>query len=109
MRQDRRTTTAWVMQLAVCRTEPEVIRVANAYLATWLPSDFELLPPQCRVSAIADADELANAAVALTQCELQAVPGTMAGEILASLSEVFIAAQSRIRQLRSSRYDPAAA
>jgi hypothetical protein len=107
--QDQTHTIAWTAQFAACRTEPEVVRLANEFLATWLPSDFELLPGECRFTTIMNAEELAHAAVAFTQCELQAAPGTPASAILWSLSEIFIAAQARIRQLRSSRFDPAAA
>jgi len=45
--------------------------------------------------------------VTFTQQELQVAPGSQAAAILASLAEVFIAAQVRLRQLRSPRFDPA--
>ena len=90
------------------RTEEDVVRIANDYLATWLPSDFEYLPRECRIPAIAGADELAHAAVTFTQCELHVDPDTPAAAILSSLTEVFIAAQARVRQLRSPRFDPSA-
>jgi hypothetical protein len=106
--QDRTRNTSWTSMFAACRSEADVVRLANDYLATWLPSDFEQLPPECRLSAIANTDELAHAAVTFTQCELHAAPDTPAATTLAALTEVFIAAQARVRQLRSPRYDPSA-
>ena len=91
-----------------CRTEEEVVRLANEYLATWLPSDLEYLPIECRIATVAGADELAHAAVTFTQCELHVQPETPAASILGSLTEVFIAAHARVRQLRSPRFDPSA-
>ena len=91
-----------------CRNEDEVVRIANDYLATWLPSDLEYLPPECRVTTVENADELAHAAVTFTQCELHVPPETPEASILGSLTEVFIAAQTRVRQLRSARFDPSA-
>lgn len=108
MLEDRPQTTSWTTLFGTCQTEADVVRIANDYLETWLPSDFESLPPDCRVAAIANAEELAHAAVTFTQCELQVEPDSKAATILASLSEVFIAAQARVRQLRSPRFDPAA-
>jgi hypothetical protein len=90
------------------RTEEEVVRIANEYLAAWLPSDFEYLPAECRITSVANPDELARSAVTFTQCELDVRPGTPAAAILGSLAEVFIAAQARVRRLRSSRFDPSA-
>jgi hypothetical protein len=104
-----RSSTAWAVQFAASRSEADVVRIANEYLATWLPSDFESLPAECRVGVLTNADELAHAAVTFTQCELQVAPHGPAAAILTSLSEVFIAAQVRVRQLRSPRFDPSAA
>jgi hypothetical protein len=109
MLEDAPKTTSWTTLFATCQTEADVVRIANEYLETWLPSDFESLPPDCRLGVVANADELAHAAVTFTQCELQVAPDSKAAAILASLSEVFIAAQARVRQLRSPRFDPAAA
>lgn len=106
--QDRNRITSWASMFAASRTEAEVVRLANDYLATWLPSDFEQLPPECRVTSIANTEELAHAAVTFTQCELHAAPDTPAASMLAALTEVFIAAQARMRQLRSPLYDPSA-
>ena len=108
MLEERMGTTSWATMFGASRTEDQVVRLANEYLATWLPSDFEYLPPECRVASIGNADELAHAAVTFTQCELHVTPGTPAAAILGSLTEVFIAAQARVRQLRSPRFDPSA-
>lgn len=108
MLQDRTGTSNWPSMFGASRTEEEVVRLANEYLATWLPSDFEYLPAECRIAAVASADELAHAAVTFTQCELHVEPDTPAAAILGSLTEVFIAAQARVRQLRSPRFDPSA-
>ena len=108
MLEERAGTNGWALMFASSRSEADVVRLANEYLATWLPSDFEHLPPECRVTEVASAEDIAHAAVTFTQCELQARPESPAAAILASLTEVFIAAQSRVRQLRSPRFDPAA-
>jgi len=101
-------TSSWASTFRASRSEDEVVRIANDYLATWLPSDFEYLPPECRIVIVASADELAHAAVTFTQCELHVHPDSPEAAILASLTEVFIAAQARVRQLRSPRFDPSA-
>lgn len=108
MLQDRPGTSNWASTFGASRSEDEVVRLANEYLATWLPSDFERLPRECRITQVDSADELAHAAVTFTQCELHVPPDTPAAAILAALTEVFIAAQSRVRQLRSPRFDPSA-
>jgi len=105
----KRTHAGWSQLFASSRTEADVVRVANDYLATWLPSDFEVLPAECRITSLSGADELANAAVTFTRFELQVAPDTSAQFVLGALSEVFIAAQLRLRQLRSPLFDPAAA
>src|SRR3954470_10587843 len=108
MLQETSRTNGWAAHLMSCRTEAEIVRLANQYLATWLPSDLELLPKECRVTHVENADDVAYAAVIFTQCELHAKPDPPAATILSSLAEVFIAAQLRVRQLRSPRFDPAA-
>jgi hypothetical protein len=108
MLQDPMGTSSWASTFRASRSEDEVVRIANDYLATWLPSDFEYLPPECRIVTVASADELAHAAVTFTQCELHVHPDSPEAAILASLTEVFIAAQARVRQLRSPRFDPSA-
>jgi hypothetical protein len=107
MLEERTRSSSWAMLLAASRSENDVVRIANDYLATWLPSDFEALPADCRIGVLASGDEISHAAVTFTQQELQVAPGSAAAAILASLSEVFIAAQLRLRQLRSPRFDPA--
>jgi len=105
---DERTRSAtWATLLAASRNENDVVRIANDYLATWLPSDFEALPADCRIASLRNGDDISYAAVTFTQQELHVAPGSAAAAILGSLTEVFIAAQVRLRQLRSPRFDPA--
>jgi hypothetical protein len=108
MQEHTRGKPGWAAEFASCSTEADVVRLANDYLATWLPSDLEYLPDECRVVGVENAEDVAYAAVVFTQSELQAKPETPAAAILASMAEVFIAAQARLRQLRSARFDPSA-
>jgi len=106
MLKERNRSTTWARLFATSHSEEDVVRIADDYLATWLPSDLEFLPAGCRFGALRSAEEVAQAAVMFTRFELHAVPGTTAAEILGLLTEVLIAAQVRVRQLRASRFDP---
>src|SRR4051794_18401618 len=92
MHYERHRNTNWSALFAASRTEADVLRIANEYLATWLPSDLETLPVDCRIPSVGNADELAHAAVTFTQSELHVAPDTPAATVLAALTEVFIAA-----------------
>jgi len=108
MLQEGNPHRTWATQFAATRSESEVVEVVNDYLATWLPSDLEHLPEECRLVQVTNVDAVSHAAVVFTQCELHARPESPAAAVLGALSEIFIAAQVRVRQLRSSRFDPSA-
>jgi hypothetical protein len=98
----------WAAMMSTTQSEAHVLRMAAEYLATWLPSDLEQLPAECRTGRLQTVDDVGHLAVTFTQSELSTPPGTPAASTLASLALVFIAAQNRLRQLRSPRFDPAA-
>ena len=98
----------WAVKIAIARSEQELIAVANGYLATWLPSDRECLPVDCRVSGLSTAEELAHFSVTFVKAELYAPHGSPASSALVDLVRVFVAGQQRLRQLRSGKYDPSA-
>lgn len=74
MLEESRGKTGWTAQFASSSAESDVVRLANEYLATWLPSDLEYLPVECRLSHVASAEDVAYAAVVFTQCERFAPP-----------------------------------
>lgn len=99
-------TQEWAARIAAAQSEELLVSIANEYLATWLPSDLEALPAECRVSSVSTANELANCCVAFVKSELSVPHDAPASATLAALVRIFVAAQERLRQLRSRKYDP---
>jgi hypothetical protein len=106
--EDIRISHEWAMRIGVAQSEERLVRIANDYLATWLPSDFEVLPADCRLSSVSNADELAHFSVTFVKAELRVPHDAPASPRLVDLVRVFVAGQQRLRQLRSHNFDPAA-
>ena len=75
------------------------MRVLRDYLATLLPSELESLPKDCRLSGLSTGDEIAEAAVVLTKCELAMLDDPRA-PLLHEMALTFNAALQRLRQIR---------
>ena len=91
----------WAGKIGVAQSEEHLVAIANGYLATWLPSDFECLPQECQVSRVSSADELAPLSVTFVKAELHVAHDAPASAGLTDLVRVFVTAQQRLRQLRS--------
>ena len=95
----------WAAKIGVAQSEEQLVAIANGFLATWLPSDFECLPADCQVSTVSSADELAYASVTFVKAELCTGHDAPASAGLIDLVRVFVAGQQRLRQLRARKYD----
>ena len=98
----RHAANEWANRIGVARSEEQLVAIANGYLATWLPSDFECLPTECQFSRVSSVEELADLSVTFVKAELRAAHDTPASSGLIDLVRVFVAGQQRLRQLRSA-------
>ena len=98
----------WAAKICVAQSEEQLIAIANGYLASWLPSDFQTLPAECQFSRVSSAEEFAHLSVTFVKAELRVAHDAPASSGLVDLVRVFVAGQQRLRQLRSRKYDPSA-
>lgn len=98
----------WATRIGIAQSEEQLVAIANGYLATWLPSDFECLPADCQLSTLSSGEDLALFSVTFVKAELSVAHDSPASAGLIDLVRVFVAGQQRLRQLRSRKFDPSA-
>lgn len=88
----------WQEKVAATRSEGDLVRVANDYLAEWAPSELVLLPTDCRPGRIVDGEQIAFYAYSLIrrQCASEA-----SSNHLNRMAAFFSAAAHRQSQLRT--------
>lgn len=92
----------WQEKVAAVRSEEELVRAANEYLAEWAPSELALLPGDCRPSRIVDGEQIAFYAYSLIrrQCGSE-----VCSSELHRMASFFSTASHRQSQLRASARD----
>lgn len=98
----------WCARVFATRTESDVLKVVNTFLATLLPSDLARLPERCRVTEVKSMLDVAQAAVELTRYELALPPDDPGSFVAFDASQILNAAQLRLRQIVGWRTDPGA-
>lgn len=88
-------------QLYRAHDEATVLAIARQFMATILPSELEKLPPQCSRISVDSAEEIAEAAVVLTRCELKFPPETDGAALLRRMANFFVIASNRISRFRN--------
>ncbi|HZZ92362.1 MAG TPA: hypothetical protein VFE23_07355 [Usitatibacter sp.] len=96
----------WFPRIHRAQTEEELVEIVRQYAATWLPSDLDRLPPDCRIGRVTTGAEISVAAVTLTHADLRTSPAHQSADLLRAMTEVFVAAQMRLRQILGRRHDP---
>jgi hypothetical protein len=99
----------WFPRINRAQTEDDLVEIVREYEATWLPSDLDRLPPDCRIQRVSSGAEISAAAVALTHADLRADPTDPSAALLRDMADVFVAAQMRLRQILGRRHDPSVA
>ena len=92
----------WQPAIAGAATEEELVAILNHYLAALHRAETDSLPEPCRVNSLRSSNEIAPVAVALTQCDLKAVPNERGALILAEMALTFTAGLAKLRSLRDS-------
>ena len=67
---DRAMRRAYLISLAAATSEEAVVEIARRYLADWRPTELASIPAACRPRGVADAEDLADLAFALTKARI---------------------------------------
>jgi hypothetical protein len=88
----------WATRLATA-SAPEIVALANEYVATWREDEVMRLPPGCVPPRMRTADDISSYALTLTRAQL-AFAGPAATEaLLERLAVFFLVAASRLAHL----------
>ena len=60
----------YLISLAAAHDEQAVVDIAARYLSQWQPSELAEIPESCRPRGVNDAEEMADAALALTKARI---------------------------------------
>jgi hypothetical protein len=90
----------WADRLDEARSESEVVSLARDFVARFGPDELARLPERCRPSRIVDAEDIAEYAMTLVRCELEA-QGSDRG-VLTRMATFFSAASSRLSEVSTS-------
>jgi hypothetical protein len=93
-------TNPWADPIRAARTEDEVVTLVQRYLRAFSPAVLQLLPEACRVSEISTADNVAESTLSIMKSEWSVDPGSAAAPIVKDMSQTFLLAYERLRQLR---------
>ena len=85
--------------LAATPSEQAVVNVAVRYLAEWKPSELAAIPATCRPGLVRDAEDIADAAYALTRGRIES---SGSQPLLEEMEAFFAHACARISELEAA-------
>ena len=85
--------------LASTPSEQAVVGVAVRYLAEWRPAELASIPATCRPGLVRDAEEIADAAYALTRARIES---SGPQPLLEEMEAFFASACARICELEAA-------
>ena len=88
----------WATRLGTA-TVPEIVALANAYIATWREDEVMRLPPGCAPPHMRTADDISSYALTLTRAQLLFAGPIATEALLERLATFFLVAASRLAHL----------
>jgi len=88
----------YLISLSAATTEQAVVDIASRYLSQWHPHELAEIPASCRPRGVSDAEEMADAALALTKARIDS---SGAQPLLEEMEAFFAMACKRISELEA--------
>ena len=88
----------YLISLAAASTEQAVVDIASRYLSQWQPHELAEIPASCRPRGVGDAEEMADAAIALTKARIDSAGPQ---PLLEEMEGFFAMACKRISELEA--------
>lgn len=89
---------AYLIALRAADSEQAVVELTRRYLSEWQPAELAAIPPECRPRRVADAEELADLAFALTKARIAA---SAPHRLLEEMEAFFAMACARVSELEA--------
>jgi hypothetical protein len=93
------STHHWAPRIHAAGSEEQLVRIVRQYLATWLTSDLDRLPVAGELRVVSTGDDISTTAVVLVQAEVRDGLDRETAELMRQLTDVFVAAHLRLRQI----------